>query len=93
MFAALNMALHARLKRDLALIGLGVDVVVFEVQGVGPVEVSDFSKTEELIEGGYRRARDVLDGYDEAVLARGATRVGVGRGSSFVDRTRRALGR
>ena len=93
MFAALNMALHARLKRDLALIGLGVDVVVFEVQGVGPVEGSVFSKTEELIEGGYRRARDVLDGYDEAVLARGATRVGVGRGASFVDRTRRALGR
>jgi NTE family protein len=92
MFAALNMALHARLKRDLALVGPDVDVVVFEAQGVASVEVSDFSKTEELIEHGYQTARDVLDAYDEAVRLRRA-RPTPSHPSGFYDRARRAIGR
>jgi len=93
MLAGLNMALHARLKRDLALIGPEVDVVVFEARGIAAVDVSDFSKTEEMIDRGYQQARDVLDDYDEAVRARRAARLAGGRASGLRERTRRVLGR
>jgi NTE family protein len=93
MFAGLSMALHARLKRDLALIGPDVDVVVFEARDVAALDVSDFSKTEELIDRGYQTAREVLDGYDEGVRARGHARAAGTRGSGLLERTRRVLGR
>jgi NTE family protein len=92
MFAALNMALHARLKRDLALIGADVDVVVFEAQGAS-VEVSDFSKTEELIDHGYQTARDVLDAYTEAMAERASGRATGSHSSELYRKARRAFGR
>jgi NTE family protein len=93
MFAGLSMALHARLKRDLSFIGPDVDVVVFEAKGIAALEVSDFSKTEQLIDRGYQTARDVLDGYDEVSRARTAARLAAGRGAALRERTRRVFGR
>jgi NTE family protein len=92
MFAGLNMALHARLKRDLALIGPDVDVVVLEAHGIASLDVSDFSKTEELISRGYQTARDVLDAYDETVRARDAARVAGSRRAGLFERARRLRG-
>lgn len=63
LFAAFTTALQARLRRDLAMVGRDVDVVVFEQPGAAMFDPRDFSRTEELIAGGYRAARDVLDGY------------------------------
>jgi NTE family protein len=91
MFAAFGVALGGRLKRDLAGIGPGVDVVVFEgLKASGRGEPADFSRTEEWIELGYRTARDVLDGYDEVVQARrpGAARA---RGAAAIGKARKRL--
>ncbi len=63
MLAAFGLALRGRLRRDLALVGPDVDVVVFEEPAVAGIEPDDFSRTHELIEAGYRSARDVLDAY------------------------------
>jgi NTE family protein len=93
MFAALNMALHARLKRDLALVGSDVDVVVFEARGVAALEASDFSKTEELIDRGYQSAREVIDSYDEAVRERRSSRATPRVPDGLYQKARRALGR
>ncbi len=63
MFAAFTMALQARLRRELASVPADVDVVVVELPGAVMFDPRDFSKTDELIDHGYRSARDVLDGY------------------------------
>jgi len=81
MLAAFSLALRGRLRRDLALVGPDVDVVVLEEPAVAGIDPDDFSRTEELIDSGYRSARDVLDSY----LAAAAARPG-----GWVDRARRA---
>jgi len=63
MFGAFNIALHSRLKRDLAFAPSDVDIVVFEAPPLRPGDLEDFSKTEELIDLGYRAARQALDDY------------------------------
>ncbi len=65
MFAAFTMALAARLRRDLALVPPDVDVVVFELAGGSLFDPRDFSRSEHLIEQGYRSARAALDSYQE----------------------------
>ena len=72
----------------LALVGPDVDVVVFEEPAVAGIDPDDFSRTDELIDSGYRSARDVLDAY----LSASPTRLG-GSGArlvSLADRARRA---
>ncbi len=69
LFAAFTMALGARLRRDLALVPPDVDVVVFEQAGASLFDPRDFSRTDELIEQGYRAGRAALDSYEEAVGA------------------------
>jgi NTE family protein len=64
MFSAFTMALGARLRRDLAAIPPGVDVIVMEQPGTVMFDPGDFSHTDELIDQGYRAARDVLAEYD-----------------------------
>jgi NTE family protein len=63
MFAAFTMALHARFRRELARVPPDVDVVVFEQPGAVTFDPLDFSKTDQLIEQGYKVARDVIDSY------------------------------
>lgn len=70
MFAAFTMALHARLRRELARVPPGVDVVVFEQPGAVSFDPRDFSRTEQLIEQGYTTARDELDRYLSSTGAR-----------------------
>ena len=67
LFAAFTMALAARLRRDLALVPADVDVVVFELAGGTLFDPRDFSRSEHLIEQGYRSARSALDSYQEAL--------------------------
>ena len=85
MFAAFSLALGARVRRDLANVPADVDVVVIEQPGTAIFDPQDFSKTDELIEQGYRAAREVLDEYDRGL------RVGSGRGTErdLVSRLRR----
>jgi NTE family protein len=66
MFAAFTMTLGARLRRDLALVPSDVDVVVFELAGGSLFDPRDFSRSEHLIDQGYRSARSALDSYEEA---------------------------
>ncbi|MGH9297493.1 MAG: patatin-like phospholipase family protein [Acidimicrobiales bacterium] len=66
MFAAFSLALQSRLRRDLAAVPAGVDVVVVEQPGLMMFDSRDFSRTEEMIESGYLVAREVLDGYSTA---------------------------
>jgi len=73
MFAAFTIALHARLRRELARVPPDVDVVVFEQPGAVMFDPRDFSKTEQLIEQGYKAARDVIDRY---LVVSGAERAG-----------------
>jgi hypothetical protein len=40
-------------------------VIVFEQPGLQHIDWQDFSHTEELIESGYRAARDLLDHYQD----------------------------
>ena len=74
MFSAFALALHGRLRRDLADVPPGVDVVVFEQPGRVLFDPRDFSQTDKLIEAGYGAAREVLDDYAAAVAARGGSR-------------------
>jgi NTE family protein len=93
MFAAFGVALTGRLKRDLAAIGRDVDVVVFEgLMASGSGQPSDFSKTEEWIDQGYRTAREALDGYDEATKTRSASSTR-GRSAAAIDKARKTLKR
>ena len=86
MFGAFNIALHSRLKRDLAFAPSDVDIVVFEAPPLRPGDLEDFSKTEELIDLGYRAARQALDDYTIATADRKpADRFGKAAGS-FVTR-------
>ncbi|HLI44412.1 MAG TPA: patatin-like phospholipase family protein [Acidimicrobiales bacterium] len=63
MFSAFNLALGARVRRDLGRIPDDVDVVVIEQPGSMIFDPGDFSRTEELIDQGYREARDVIADY------------------------------
>jgi NTE family protein len=67
MFVAFNLALGARLRRDLAAVPPEVDVIVVEQVGAEQFELTDFSRTDDLIEEGYQAARDVLDEYERQV--------------------------
>jgi NTE family protein len=69
LLSAFDLALIARLRRDLASIPPDVDVIVFEQPGLQHIDWQDFSHTEELIESGYRAARDLLDHYQEIEAA------------------------
>jgi NTE family protein len=88
MFAAFRMALHGRLRRDLASVPPGVDVVVFEQEAGDAFDPQDFSRTEELIEQGYASARDVLDAYFRQVAERRRSLLGDWR--ARLERRRRA---
>ncbi len=66
MFAAFNVALGARLRRDLASVPDNVDVIVVEHFASSMFELTDFSQTDALIEEGYQAARDVFDFYEAA---------------------------
>ncbi len=66
MFSAFTLALGARVRRDLAAIPPGVDVIVMEQPGTVLFDPADFSRTDELIDQGYRSARDVLTEYERA---------------------------
>jgi hypothetical protein len=66
---------------------------VFEgLMASGAGQPSDFSKTEEWIDQGYRTAREALDSYDEATKARtaGTTR---GRSAAAIEKARKGLRR
>jgi NTE family protein len=69
LLSAFELALIARLRRDLASIPPGVDVIVFEQPGLQHIDWQDFSHTEELIESGYLAARALLDRYQEIEAA------------------------
>jgi NTE family protein len=64
MFSAFTLALGARLRRELANIPDDVDVIVIEQPGKGLFDPTDFSHTDELIDQGYRAARDVIAEYE-----------------------------
>ena len=64
MFAAFTLALGARIRRELAAVPPEVDVVVIEQPGTAIFDPLDFSRTDELIDSGYRAARDVLAEYE-----------------------------
>lgn len=66
MFSAFTLALGARTRRDLAAVPDDVDVVVVELPGAVLFDPQDFSRTEALIDQGYRLARDALDSYAAA---------------------------
>ncbi|MGH9170942.1 MAG: patatin-like phospholipase family protein [Acidimicrobiales bacterium] len=70
LLAAFSINLHGRLRRDLAAVPPGVDVVVFDEPDLPHTGIDDLSKTTELIERGYLSARRVLDEYLAAVGAR-----------------------
>jgi NTE family protein len=88
MFAAFTLALGARLRRDLANVPDDVDVIVIEQLGAMMFDPGDFSRTDELIDEGYRAARDVLAEYDRAKRYEAETGNRDGRGW----RLRRAAG-
>jgi predicted acylesterase/phospholipase RssA len=69
LLSAFDLALIARLRRDLASIPPDVDVIVFEQPGLQHIDWQDFSHTEELIESGYLAARALLDRYQEIEAA------------------------
>lgn len=66
MFAAFNLALGARLRRDLAAVPDDVEVIVVEQPEGDQFEMTDFSRTDDLIDQGYRAAREVLDEYSRS---------------------------
>jgi NTE family protein len=70
MFAAFGLALQSRVRRDLASVPADVDVVVIEQAGTMIFDPQDFSRVDELIDRGYRAARDVLDDYAAACAER-----------------------
>jgi len=71
LLGAFDLALHARLRRELAEVPAGVEVVVIDLPGAERVDWQDFSRTDELIGRGYRRAREVLDALEEAASPAG----------------------
>ncbi len=73
---AFGIALHARLRRDLASIPDDVDAVVLAGPPIDSVDLDDFSKTDELIDAGYQTARLVLDGYEATLAERRSDRFG-----------------
>lgn len=81
MFAAFTLALGARLRRDLASVPEDVDVIVIEQPGALMFDPQDFSKTDEMIDQGYRAARDVIAEYERERR--------LGAGSSESDSWRR----
>lgn len=78
LLGAFDLALHARLRRELAELPAGVEVVVIDQPGGEWADWQDFSRTEELLECGYRRAREVLDALDSARASLGSSPV-IGR--------------
>lgn len=63
LLSAFDMALAARLRRDLATIGDQAEVIVLEPKDSPRPDWQDFSHTNALIEAGYTDARDILDAY------------------------------
>jgi len=60
---AFFVAVHARFVRELAMLPLGVEVVVFSGGGEPSAQYRDFSATSELIEEGRAEVAEVLDRY------------------------------
>ncbi len=76
MLVAFGLSIRTRLRRELAAIPAGVDVIVLEQSGVQELMWQDFSRTEELLERGYLDARVVLDRVEEQLVERGGIRLG-----------------
>ena len=60
---AFFVAVHARFVRELSMLPLGVEVVVFSGGGEPSAQYRDFSGTAELIEEGRSEVAEVLDRY------------------------------
>ncbi|HEV2362339.1 MAG TPA: patatin-like phospholipase family protein [Acidimicrobiales bacterium] len=64
LLTAFDVALLARLKRDLEAVPDDVEVIVIEQPGLQAIDWEDFSHTAALIEEGYNEARLTLDRYE-----------------------------
>lgn len=78
MLVAFGLSIRARLRRDLATLPEGVEVIVLQQSGIDEVMWQDFSRTEEMLERGYLDSRVVLDRVDEQLAERGIARPGAG---------------
>jgi NTE family protein len=84
LLTAFDMALVARLRRDLATIADEAELILLEPVDAPRPEWEDFSNTKALIEVGYTAARDTLDTYSRGLRSDSGTRSGSeddGRGS------------
>lgn len=63
LLSAFDMALAARLRRDLGTIGDQAELIVLEPANEARPDWQDFSHTNALIEKGYTASRDILDTY------------------------------
>jgi len=70
MLVAFGLSMNARLRRDLASVPSGVDVIVLEQRGIEGIVWQDFSHTDELLDKGYRDACADLDRVEQQLAER-----------------------